>query len=381
MGSSEKKSILVVDDTQQNVQVLSQMLRDAGYSVMAAFNGKDALKMLERREPDLILMDVMMPEMDGFETTRQLKSVPRWNEIPVIFLSALSDTESKLRAFESGGVDYITKPFQQQEVLARMELHLSLRELQHEKEAYIHQLQEKQEHLQKLNNEKDEVLSVLSHDMRNPLGGIIGIVDLLRSEPVDSPEELETMLELVDVSAKRLLHMVNDMLDIAIIESNSIKLNRVHTDLGALINEVMTIHAPAAKNKNVTFELHHSPDVPPLMLDKSKISQVFGNLISNAIKFTPSQGAITISTELNDDFPGFAFIQVQDTGIGIPETMLPRLFDKMGDHQRPGTDGEVGTGLGMPIVKRYVEVHSGVIDVNSREGEGSTFMILLPLDT
>jgi len=214
MGSSEKKSILVVDDTQQNVQVLSQMLRDAGYSVMAAFNGKDALKMLERREPDLILMDVMMPEMDGFETTRQLKSVPRWNEIPVIFLSALSDTESKLRAFESGGVDYITKPFQQQEVLARMELHLSLRELQHEKEAYIHQLQEKQEHLQKLNNEKDEVLSVLSHDMRNPLGGIIGIVDLLRSEPVDSPEELETMLELVDVSAKRLLHMVNDMLDI-----------------------------------------------------------------------------------------------------------------------------------------------------------------------
>lgn len=374
-----KSTILVVDDTQQNVQVLSQMLRDAGFIIMAAFNGADALALLERRVPDLILMDVMMPEMDGFEATRSIKSNPVLCDIPVIFLSALSDTESKLRAFESGGVDYITKPFQQQEVLARIELHLSLRRLQDEKEEYIHILKDKQHHLEQLNREKDEVLGVLSHDMRNPLGGIIGIVDLLKSEPLESQDELIEMLELIDSSANRLLNMVNVMLDIAIIESNSIKLNLAEVNLSDLVEEVVKTHAPAAKNKNITISTDLHDTSFQIMLDRSKIAQVFGNLISNAIKFTLSSGEIIIKTELNSEFNGFVTCSVSDNGIGIPATMIPVLFEKMGDHQRPGTEGEIGTGLGMPIVKRYVEVHKGAIDVMSEEGKGTVFTVLLPL--
>jgi signal transduction histidine kinase len=372
-------NILVVDDTQQNVQVLSQMLRDAGYSVMASFNGKDALTMLERRVPDLILMDVMMPEMDGFVATRHIKSNPTYEHVPIIFLSALSDTESKLRTFESGGVDYITKPFQQQEVLARIALHLSLRNLQHEKEQYINELKEKQLHLEQLNKEKDEVLGVLSHDMRNPLGGIIGIVDLLKNEPIDSQEELYSMFELIDSSANRLLNMVNDMLDIAIIESNTIKLTRSLVHLPDLVEEVVSMHAPAAKNKNIAIVREFNAEIPRIEIDHSKIAQVFGNLISNAIKFTPSGGQVTLSIELKNDVDSYILCSIADNGIGIPEFILPVLFEKMGNHQRPGTDGEIGTGLGMPIVKRYVEVHGGVIDVATKEGIGSTFSILLPL--
>ncbi|MCC5926140.1 MAG: hybrid sensor histidine kinase/response regulator [Bacteroidetes bacterium] len=373
-------TILVVDDTQQNVQVLSQMLRDAGYAVMASFNGQDAINILERRTPDLILMDVMMPEMDGFVATRHIKSNPDYALIPIIFLSALSDTESKLRAFESGGVDYITKPFQQQEVLARIALHLSLRKLQQEKEQYIGQLKEKQLHLEKLNKEKDEVLSVLSHDMRNPLGGIIGIVDLLKSEPIDSQEELFSMLELIDVSANRLLSMVNDMLDIAIIETSTAKLVRTQVSIPTLIDDVVSMHAPAAKNKGISIQTKADEKLPMIQADQSKIAQVFGNLISNAIKFTPTGGAVRIGVEVNDEYPGYLVCTVSDTGIGIPDDILPVLFDKMGNHQRQGTQGEVGTGLGMPIVKRYIEVHDGVIDVATEEGKGTVFTILLPLN-
>lgn len=371
--------ILVVDDTQQNVQVLSQMLRDAGYAVMASFNGKDAITMLERRTPDLILMDVMMPEMDGFVATRHIKSNKEYEHIPIIFLSALSDTESKLRAFESGGVDYITKPFQQQEVLARIALHLSLQQLQHEKEQYIQELKEKQQHLEQVNKEKDEVLGVLSHDMRNPLGGIIGIVDLLKSEPIDSPEELQSMLDLIDTSANRLLNMVNDMLDIAIIEANSIKLSRSPVQLEKLLQEVVSIYAPAAKNKSITLTSTIQDNLPEISVDASKISQVFGNLISNAIKFTPSGGTVELTAELKPDFTGYVTCTVKDTGIGIPQSVLPVLFEKMGSHQRRGTDGEVGTGLGMPIVKRYIEIHDGIIDVSTKEGKGTAFTVLLPV--
>jgi two-component system, sensor histidine kinase and response regulator len=377
-GKITDSSILIVDDTQQNVMVLSQMLRDAGYKVFAAFNGEDALKLLEKRKPELILLDVMMPGMNGFQVCEKLKVNPDTQRIPVIFLSALNDIESKVKAFEAGGVDYITKPFQHQEVLARIELHLSVQLLQNERETYISELKSKQEHLERLNQEKDEVLAVISHDMRNPLGGIIGIAELMKSESITDPDEVEELLGLIESSAQRLLALVNDMLDVAVIESNSVRIELKPTDLGNLINEVVRMHQPAAKNKNVLLHVQVT-DLPKVMCDDSKLSQVLGNLLSNAIKFTPSKGSITVAASISADNDSSVVINVSDTGIGIPPEFMANLYKKMGGHQRSGTSGEKGTGLGMPIIKRYVEEHKGTIHVASEQGKGTTFTIKLPV--
>lgn len=374
--SPENYAVLIVDDTHQNVQVLSQMLRDAGYKVFAAFNGEDALKLMFKRKPDLVLLDVMMPGMNGFEVCQKIKSDPEIAHLPVIFLSALNDIEAKIKAFEAGGVDYVTKPFQQQEVLARISLHLRLHDLELERERNIAELREKQLHLERLNKEKDDVLAIISHDMRNPLGGIIGVSNLLRTEAVTDPEEVEEMLMLIESSAERLLGLVNDLLDIAVIEANIVRLERSPVEITGLVHDIVHLHSPAAKNKGVNLVTNFPNEKIIVNLDASKIGQVVGNLLSNAIKFTPKEGTVSIGAKSVDE--DTILIEVEDSGIGIPPEMMPRLFEKMGGHQRPGTDGEKGTGLGMPLVKRYVEVHNGTLDVSSKEGIGTRFVISLP---
>jgi two-component system sensor histidine kinase/response regulator len=379
MTESTPYSILIVDDTQQNVQVLSQILRDSGYKVLAAFNGPDAINLVKKRTPDLILLDVMMPGMSGFEVAQKLIVEDGFTGLPIIFLSALDETEAKVKAFESGGVDYVTKPFQAKEVLARIELHLKLKSLEREREKYIEELKLKQEHLERINKEKDDILGIISHDMRNPLGGIIGISNFLLTDTVTEPEETHEMLSLIEKSAERLLDLVNDMLNVAIIESNSFSVDKSQVDLDALIGDMIQLHEPTAKTKHVNLK-HETHETPLIVsLDASKISQIIGNLVSNAIKFTNPGGWVAVSSKVSPvDGKDQLFIQIQDNGIGIPDDIMPVLFDKMVG-QRSGTDGEKGTGLGMPLVKRFVELHGGTIEVSSKVGQGSTFSIKIPL--
>lgn len=380
MSMTEKSTVLIVDDTQQNVQVLSQMLRNEAFMVVAAFNGPDALNLVEKRRPDLILLDVMMPGMNGYEVCEKLKQNPETVSIPVIFLSALDDAEAKIRAFDVGGIDYITKPFQQKEVLARIRLHLQMKKLEQQQERYILELKEKQDHLTRLNKEKDEVLAIVSHDMRNPLGGIIGISNMMRYEKIDDPEQIDEMLTLIESSAERLLVLVNDLLDVAVIEANSIHLDFRDVDIAHLLTDVRQTHEPTARTKSITLGLHVETDVPHIRADASKIGQVISNLVSNAIKFTSSGGVVTIAARAGESHTQTLVITITDTGMGIPEEFMAGLFQKIGKHQRTGTLGEKGTGLGMPIVKRFVEEHKGRLEVHSTVSVGTVFTIILPIN-
>lgn len=371
MSEPSIPTILVVDDTQQNVQVLTQMLRGKQYKVLAAFNGEDAIALLSRKAPDLILLDVMMPGMDGFETCREIRKEPAYDDIPIIFLSALSDVEAKVKALESGGVDYITKPFQQLEVLARIELHLRLRRLELER-------QENVARLEKMNKEKDEVLGIISHDMRNPIGGIIGISNFLRTDGPSDDKELIDMLTLIESSAERLLMLVNDLLDIALIEANSLQLTFADTDMGAYCNDVIQLHRATAKSKGVRLDLIERVEGIVAEVDVTKFSQIVGNLVSNAIKFTEERGQVRVEIGAVPGDPSQLQIQIIDSGMGIPRDLMPRLFEKFGA-QRLGTKGEKGTGLGMPLVKRYVDLHHGTVTVESMEKIGTTFTIRIPL--
>ena len=372
MSEQVLPTILVVDDTQQNVQVLTQMLRGKQYKVLAAFNGEDAIALLSRKTPDLILLDVMMPGMDGFETCTEIRKDPAYDDIPIIFLSALSDVEAKVKARESGGVEYITKPFQQLEVLARIELHLRLRQLELERQQNVIRLE-------KMNKEKDEVLGIISHDMRNPIGGIIGISNFLRIDGPADDKELTDMLALIESSAERLLLLVNDLLDIALIEANSLQLTFTRTDIGAYVHDVMQLHHATAKSKGVKLTMMEKLEGVKAEVDVTKFSQIVGNLISNAIKFTSDGGTVKVEIGVNDDDLSQLQVQVIDSGMGIPKELMPKLFEKFGA-QRRGTSGEKGTGLGMPLIKRYVELHNGTITVESMEKIGSTFTVRIPLN-
>jgi two-component system sensor histidine kinase/response regulator len=382
--------ILVVDDTPQNVQVLSNLLHNAGYQVLAAFNGKDALDMAQERQPDLILLDIIMPEMDGFETCKRLKDDDETNNIPIIFLSALSEVEDKVKAFELGGQDYITKPFQQKEVLARVRTHLRLYKLEKERLRHIKQLERQKQQLEKLSKTKDEVLRIVSHDMRNPLNGVIGLSNLLRTDSeMITEEEQEELLQAIENSGEQMLAIVNDLLDAARIESEELKVQREKVILQELTDQVLSMQLPTARHKDIDLKVELDRPEAELFIDKAKTAQILGNLISNAIKFTPQGGQITLEaqhrdcgdTNLDPDVDTDACLQlmVRDTGIGIPEEYQDTLFEGVSKHRREGTEGEESSGMGLWIIKQFTEAQQGTIEVDSKEGEGTTFTVTIPL--
>lgn len=368
-----KNLILVVDDVEQNVAVVSQILRTNGYGVMAAFNGETALRMLEKRIPHLILLDIMMPGMDGFEVCAKIKENENLSQIPIIFLSALSDTDVKVKAFNTGGVDYISKPFQEAEVLARVAVHIKIARLEHEQRELIDQLSER-------NEEKDRLMQIVSHDLRSPLGGIKGLSQILADgEEAEMPELVREFSEIIVQTSDTLLNLVNDLLDLAKIESGKQRVNLAEFDIIGTLQNAVKLQEKVAQSKGLQLIFEQTLATVPFQIvaDEPKIMQVINNLLSNAIKFTPKGGSVALRVQpQNDDR---LLIMVQDTGIGIPAEHLPRVFEKFGSHQRSGTSGEKGTGLGMTIVKRFVELHGGTIDVESEQGKGTSFTISLPI--
>lgn len=373
MDSIKKNLVLVVDDVEQNVAVVSQILRSHGYGVMAAFNGETALRMLEKRIPDLILLDIMMPVMDGFEVCAKIKENENLKNIPIIFLSALSDTDVKVKAFNVGGVDYVSKPFQEAEVIARVAVHIKIANLEREQREFI-------EKLTIMNDEKDRLMQIVSHDLRSPLGGIKGLSEILKNgEEAEIPEIVREFSEIIVQTSDTLLNLVNDLLDLAKIESGKQRLNVVNFDIISILQNSVRLQEKVAQSKGLQLVFQHSLPQSPFVVtaDEPKITQVINNLLSNAIKFTPKGGSVFVTLSAHNDTQ--LCITVKDTGIGIPPEHLPKVFEKFGNHQRSGTSGEKGTGLGMTIVKRFVELHDGTIDVQSQQGVGTTFTIILPI--
>ncbi|HKJ34594.1 MAG TPA: hybrid sensor histidine kinase/response regulator [Balneolales bacterium] len=379
----EKQSttILIVDDTQHNVQVLSQLIRVAGYRVIAAFNGKDALDLASKRKPDLVLLDILMPEMDGFQVCELFKKNNDLKNIPIIFLSALSDAESKIKGFKVGGIDYITKPFHREEVLARIDLHLTLQKLEEERKKNIKELENREKNLKSLNRAKDEVMRIVSHDIRNPLTGIIGVANMIQNQDDLSKGELRGMMEMIEQSSQELLKLVNDVLEADFVESGGFNLNLEKVDITHIVSKTVELHRPSAYSKSIDLFVNIQNEIPPVQIDVQKMNQILGNLISNALKYTPLGGQIEVGVgycSKNQNGQGDLTISVTDNGIGISENDIPILFERYNKNRRPGIHGEKGTGLGLNIVKRFVEMHDGNIEVHSSKGEGTEFKITLP---
>lgn len=372
--------ILIVDDTEANVILLSHVLKAEGFNIMVAFNGPDTLEILDARKPDLILLDVMMPEMSGYEVCSRINAIDELKHIPVIFLSALSETSNKVEGFESGGVDYITKPFQKEEVLARIKNHLYLAKLQKERDEQIQILKERESELKNLNKKKDSLIRMVSHDIKNPLVGIVGITKMINERPEMLESQKKEMLEAVEKSGNKLLDMVQNMLENDNTATAEEQLDTAAINPNKLLDRVISVNKPKALFKEIELGIFDTDFERSVTLDEEKIVVLLNNLVSNALKFTPQNGKVSLSFSQEGESSLF---KVSDSGIGIPEESLENLFSNRENAKREvvlGTNGEKGTGLGLDVVLKYVNLHNGKIWVESEVGKGSTFYIQLPTE-
>lgn len=358
-------NILVVDDTPANLQLLTGMLKEKGYRTRPCPNGTAALRAAAAEPPDLILLDINMPDIDGYEVCRRLKADDTLKEIPVIFISALSETMDKVEAFHVGGVDYVTKPFQFEEVEARVETHLQLRRQQR-------QLQEQYNRLKELEQLRDGLVHMIVHDMRTPLMGISGFLQL--AEMQELPEKAARYVAQSLASSQSLIEMVSSLLDVSKMESGQMELDPAEHDLKSLVSQALAKVEGLKGRRTLTVEAPGEP--VPLTCDGELVTRTVQNLVGNALKFTDEEeGSIRVVVE-----PGEETIRVsiRDNGPGIPEEYREKIFEKFGQVEMREQKHKYSTGLGLTFCKLAVEAHDGTIGVDSVVGEGSTFWFELP---
>ncbi|MEI6678377.1 MAG: hybrid sensor histidine kinase/response regulator [Mariniphaga sp.] len=362
--------ILVVDDVPANLKILGLILENSGYKVRPVTTGQAALMVAEKVKPDLILLDIMMAGMDGFEVCRQLKENPNLRDVPVIFISALNETNDIVKALSAGGVDYITKPFQAEEVKARVATHLQLYRQKIE-------LQEQSSKLQQLNAEKDKFFSIIAHDLRGPIGGLMSLSELMADETEEfTPSERKEMMLALNRSSVSVFSLLENLLEWARMQQGLISFNPVPVKLLPIIYESIIIVQELTKSKGIEI-INESSATLEVYADKNMLQAILRNLVSNAIKFTPRGGKITVSAIVTGN--DAVEISVKDSGIGMSPAIQDNLFRLDVETNRKGTEDEPSSGLGLILVKEFVEKHGGKIRIESGEGQGSNFKFTIPL--
>ncbi len=371
----KKAKILIVDDMKINLDLMKSVLSSSPeYSVVCVQDGKTAIQKAKSNYFDLILLDIMMPEMDGFQVCQLLKSYPTTKSIPVIFLTALSDSKNIRKAFQFGAVDYVSKPFSKEELLARIKLHIQLKRINEE-------LISAKKAAETAAEAKSIFLANMSHEIRTPMNGIIGMVDILKKTPLN--DEQKEYLQIVESSGENLLIIINDILDYSKIEAGRIELEHIPFKLHQEIRNVVKILQIQADRKKLPIYIEMDKEVPEYLLgDPVRLKQIIINLVNNAIKFT-DKGEIRIKIEKQsvNGLQAHILFEISDTGIGISEEGRSRLFQSFSQGDKSTTRKFGGTGLGLAICKNLSEMMGGEIGVKSEEGKGSTFWFTVTLDT
>ncbi len=362
----EIPNILVVDDTPANLTLLVGMLKDRGYRVRPVPSGALALQAAAAEPPDLILLDISMPEMDGFEVCAKLKEDPRLRDIPVLFLTARTDIADKVRSFEVGGVDYVTKPFQFQEVDVRVRTHLELRRQKRE-------LEKSYEKLTELQALRDSLVHMLVHDLRSPLSALVGFLGFLKeAEEKFAPDQRQDIEESLK-AAKRMALMVTGVLDVNKLEAGKMTIHPAPCDALSLGREVVASLESLTEGRTLAFSPKGQLSG---WLDRGLVFRVLQNLIANALKFAPRTGGkVELRIKATDEGTRF---EVVDNGPGIPPEYHDQIFEKFGQAQGGRKNRMFSTGLGLTFCKMAVEAHGGRIGVVSEDGKGSTFWFTLP---
>lgn len=373
-------SILVIEDTPATLSVLFNLLDDAGFEVLVALNGERALSVAEEGRPDLILLDVLLAGIDGFETCRRLKASEATCEIPIIFMTALTKTDDKIKGFELGAVDYITKPFEPEEVLMRIKTHLTIQQLQQDLQLKNEELYAALERERELNQLKSRFISIASHEFRTPLSTILFSKDLLKRycQKVGQPDEpgmandIHEQLDSITRAVKQMTATLDEVLMITKSEAGKVSFSPILTNVTALCREVVEKwEAMSTEAHSVIFSNQGEPI--QALVDPKLFETIVSNLLSNAIKYSPQGGEVRCELALVAEN---IRLVVQDQGIGITEEDQRHLFEAF--HRGVNAMKIQGTGLGLSIVKQFVELHEGTISVESEVRKGSTFTICVP---
>lgn len=360
--------ILIVDDTPLNLRLLSSILEIEGYSVVSASSGPEALAILPEASPDVVLLDVMMPGMDGFEVCRRLKAGVA-SYLPVVMVTALQETEDRVRALEVGADDFLTKPVDEVEVLARVKT------LVHAKRGRD-DLERAYKALQRSEGLRDSLSQMLVHDLRTPLTAMIASLDIMLRSYSDSLDDIQReLLEVCMSSCRRMVDQVSELLDIGKIESGAMVLNRQSVTPQEVIEQALQMLKSLVRDRQNKIVVHTTPDEPPLFADTDLLRRVLINIIGNSLKFTPSGTRLDITVRYEDSKHLFS---VKDQGPGISVEDQERIFDKWGQAEARGEGHKISSGLGLTFCRLAVEAHGGKIWVESELGQGSTFSFTIP---
>ncbi|RFO94843.1 hypothetical protein DIC66_21480 [Rhodoferax lacus] len=365
--------ILAVDDNPNNLKLLRTILSEKGVHLRLATSGEMALQSARLSPPELILLDINMPGMDGFETCLQLKADPQTQDIPVIFLSSLSDGADIVRAYACGGVDFVSKPFQSEVLLARVGTQIKLSRIYQDLQKENQERRQAEAAAEEANRMKSEFLANMSHEIRTPMNAIIGLTHLALRTGLDARQR--GYLDKIQSSSKHLLGLLNDILDFSKVEAGRLNVESIAFDLGQVMRDVVNVTSDRADAKHLVLGCTMAPDVPlTLRGDPLRLAQILINYVNNAIKFT-AKGHIQLRVSVLERHAQEALLrfEVQDTGIGLNNGQIERLFRSFSQADASTTRMYGGTGLGLAISKGLAELMGGQVGVDSVEGAGSTF--------
>lgn len=362
-------TVLIVDDNPNNIKVVALLLRPLKYKIVIATNGEQAIGLVEQTRPDIILLDVMMPKIDGFETCKIIKSKPENENIPIIFITALNDSESLVKGFKAGGVDYITKPFNKDELISRVNTHLDLKYTRDK-------LEKTSQHLAELNSLKDKMFSVIGHDLRSPLSSVKMTLEFLSHMVISKDDPIAENVNIMLKTTDEVFGLLENLLGWAKSQSGNLNISPEELKVHDVVNSIYLLNKANIDLKRIKFNIEID-EQHKIFTDLNTTNIVLRNLVSNAIKFTPEDGTITVATEQVD---GKLRLVIKDTGVGISEEDLPKIFNSKKHHTTYGTNRESGSGLGLVLCKDFVEKNGGTVWVESEVGKGSSFFVEFPVE-
>ena len=366
--------ILIVDDVNQNIQTLAASLSTyPSFNISYSQGGIDALKTMNYSPPDIVLLDITMPEFDGFDVIKAMKSSPKLKDIPVIFLTASHDIESQAIAFNLGAVDYVPKPFNSAIVIKRVQVHLQLKASLEKIALQNYEITQQNEILKQLVATKDKFFSVIAHDLKNPFQVLKNLSKILLKN-LDKYDATQTRyyIESIFKSANSAYKLLENLLDWARSQKGAIVFAPVKSPLKNIIDEGLAIFSESTATKELKIQNKVGDDII-VFTDLNMLSTIVNNLISNAIKFSYHKGQIVINVKEYADDPEYWELAIQDFGVGMYPEEMDKLFRLDVHHTSHGTDNESGTGLGLILCREFAEKSGGKIRVESRYGNGSTF--------
>ncbi len=361
-----KGTILLVDDMPINIHLLECILADKGYKLINAENGIEAKEKAAAHKPDLVLLDVMMPQMDGFETCAYFKGHKELCDIPIIFVTSKNKTKDIEQAYEAGGVDYVTKPFHPSELVARVEAHVDL----HQKQRTIsRQLAEQQ-----------QLIHILCHDLKNPIGTVQSLLNVISADA----SLLGDSMEIMKSATNNCINLIQVVSKVLAMDSEHLNLDIRPHSLAEMVNESVQMMSPNYQDKGIAVDINIDDHLNVNVERYSFVGSVMNNLISNAFKFSFPNSTITIDAQAEKS--NEVSLSIRDQGIGMDQRTIQNLFSPVNNRvqSRRGTNGEKGTGFGMPLVAKFINIYNGKINISSIEKDksevesGTIITLILP---